>query len=149
MPASTRAQAIIGVIASSFFDYQDPNGDKCDPSFPPGKDLADFIIRRLLLGGAERPTRTFAGEGGWTFDIEIAGNVYLVFVLWAPIGPQHADRWVIQTDIHKSIFRVFFGRRTSDEEVVPIVEALQRALDGAPEIETVEWITRERFDQIY
>jgi hypothetical protein len=143
------ARAIIGVVDTEFFDYQEPESATYDPAIPAGKDLADFIIQRLVLSGVDCPTRAFDGEGGWTFHVELAGILYLVFVHWAPIGPKSANRWVIQPDISKSIVRALFGRRTADEDIAPIVHALQQALAGAREIGKLEWITRDKFNEIY
>lgn len=142
------SEKTIAVVTSTSFDFEGPDGDY-DETVPPGRAFADFVVNRLVSNGAKCIANPVPGEEGWTFDVTIVNTPYRVFVHWAPIGNPPTDRWVIQPDVCKGLLRSLVGRRTSDSEVAPIVVELRRALDDAAEIDNVDWITREKFTNMY
>jgi len=144
-PDSTETVAI---VASSNFDYGPADVDS-EVSAPAGKDFAEFVERHLVAHGAKRLATAVTGEEGWTFDVDIRGKRFRVFVHWAPIGDPPADRWVIQSDICKPLFRSLFERKTADHEIEPIVRELRRVLDDASEIEEVIWVSQKEFRSMY
>lgn len=142
------SRGTIAVVSSTSFDFEGPDSEY-DEATPPGKEFANFLVKRLVTFGAICIGKPVSGEAGWTFDVMIVDTAYRVFVHWAPIGSPPADRWIIQPDICKGVVRALLGRRTTDSEVAPLVVELRRVLDGATEIENVDWITREEFADMY
>ena len=110
----------IAIVSSNAFDFGRTDIDGEVPT-PAGKDIATFILQRLVAAGATCLAEPVPGEEGWTFDIELDWGKYRVFVHWAPIGDPPEDRWVVQPDICKPLLRSLFGRRTALDEIQPAV----------------------------
>ena len=140
--------ATIAIVASSNFDYGPADIDS-EASAPAGRDFAEFLERRLLAHGAKRLAMAVPGEDGWTFDLEVGGKRFRVFVHWAPIGDPPADRWIVQSNICKPLFQSLFGGKTADHKIELIVRELRRILDDASEIEEVVWVSRKEFALMY
>lgn len=148
MSTTPDESATIAIVASGAFDYGQVDLD-AEFQTPAGNDLATFIVGKLVKAGAKCLVEPVFGEEGWTFDVEVHGDQYRVFVHWAPIGRPPTDRWVIQPDVRKPLLRSLFGRKTANQEVQPLVRELRRVLESSAEIDEVNWISKEEFASMY
>jgi hypothetical protein len=148
MTTPRKSGGTIAIVDSTAFDFDGPNGS-FDESVPAGQSFALFVEQRLSANGSKTASEPVSGEEGWTFDAELDDNVYRIFVHWAPIGDPPRDRWIIQTDVRKSLLRSLVGGKTVEADILTALNLLHRVLTAASEIDEITWITNEEFVEMY
>jgi hypothetical protein len=138
----------VAMIESRAFEFEKPN-ETNSGSEPEGQSFADFVAKQLVASGGRMTSKPVPGEDGWSFDVELDARVYRFFVHWAPIGNPPSDRWIIQTDVRKSLLGSLIAKKTVEADISTAVDILHTQLSNASEIDEMTWLTAEEFAHMY
>lgn len=138
------------VFTSDRFDHSWPTDTK-DPNWPPlGQDAAVYVQSKLAEHNiASVPVKPIVGEGGWSWNANLEGTQFRLFLHWAPIGNPPQDAWVIQVRKSVGLLAKVFGRPSTSTHSSPLMEVLKRIIEHDPTFQNVQWLTAAEFKPVY
>lgn len=107
-----------------------------DPVVPPGRTLADAIVRTLRERALAPTEPTQHSFYGWAFAV---GRHWCLL--------QHAEDWLLMIEDRSPLLHRLLRRRETAAAFATFLDTLRTALESDPRLSAIEWYTRAEYER--